>query len=229
MARHSSRRVPQRLIIMVKEPRMGAVKTRLAREVGAVAALRFYRSVTVNLIRRLAFDPRWETVLAVAPDSTVRNGCWPAGTRHVPQGDGDLGARMERLLLASGACRSVLIGSDIPSVRAVHIAGAFRVLAGRDAVFGPAEDGGFWLVGLKRLPRIAGLFDGVRWSSFHALADTLGNIAPREAGCAATLSDVDNLRDYEMAGSMGACVTLPSRRGGEGFTLLRENPARSAT
>jgi rSAM/selenodomain-associated transferase 1 len=208
---------------MLKEPRMGAVKTRLAREIGAVAALRFYRSVTANLIRRLAFDPRWETVLAVAPDVALRKGCWPAGIRRVRQGGGDLGARMERLLLAAGADRSVLIGSDLPSVRAAHIADAFEVLADRDAVFGPAADGGFWLAGLKPVPRIGGVFDHVRWSGPHALADTLRNIAPRQAGFAATLSDVDNRRDYEMAAGEGLCVTLSPRPGGTGqaFSRLR--------
>ncbi len=198
---------------------MGAVKTRLAREIGPVAALRFYRSVTANLIRRLAYDPRWETVLAVAPDRALRKRCWPADVRRATQGGGDLGARMERLLLASGADRSVLIGSDLPSVRAAHIADAFRVLTGRDAVFGRAEDGGFWLVGLKTFPRIGGLFDNVRWSGPHALTDTLRNIPPRRAGFAATLSDVDNRRDYEMVAGEGLCVTLSPGRGGQRRSL----------
>jgi glycosyltransferase A (GT-A) superfamily protein (DUF2064 family) len=128
---------------------------------------------------------------------------------------------MERLLLVAGADRSVLIGSDLPSVRAAHIADAFDVLAHRDAVFGPAEDGGFWLAGLKPVPRIGRVFGHVRWSGPHALADTLRNMGHRQAGFAATLSDVDNRRDYELVAGEGLCVTLSPRPGEKGAVVSR--------
>ena len=89
----------------------------------------------------------------------------------------------------------VLIGSDIPDVAASHIDAAFRLLGASDLVFGPARDGGFWLIGGRRLPR--GLFAAVRWSSPHALADTLRNVPPRwRVGRAATLDDVDDDTAY---------------------------------
>jgi glycosyltransferase A (GT-A) superfamily protein (DUF2064 family) len=68
-----------------------------------------------------------------------------------------------------------LIGADIPGIKPAHIALAFRRLASHDAVFGPAADGGYWLVGFRNPPP-GGVFGNVRWSGPHALADTLANL-----------------------------------------------------
>jgi uncharacterized protein len=87
----------------------------------------------------------------------------------------------------------VLIGADIPAVGARHIAEAFHLLGKHDIVFGPAEDGGFWLVGARRSPRPPPLFGKVRWSGPYALADVLGNLPRRvSVGFAARLADVDD-------------------------------------
>lgn len=195
---------------MVKEPRLGTVKTRLGREIGAVAATGFYRSVTANLIRRLARDPRWRTVLAVAPDRPLTSPFWPIDIGRVPQGRGDLGERMARLLGREGGGPTVLVGSDIPGLQQRHIAEAFALLRRYPAVFGPAEDGGFWLIGVRYRMRLAGMFEGVRWSSPHALADTLKNLAGLRVGFAATLSDVDDAASYRRIAHAGARLTPPS-------------------
>jgi rSAM/selenodomain-associated transferase 1 len=206
-------RTIRHLILMVKAPRMGAVKTRLAREVGPVRATQFYRTVTENLIRRLAPDPRWRLVLAVAPDSAFHAPFWPPRIPQIRQGQGDLGTRMERLLRAQKPGPAVLIGSDIPGVGAELIAAAFDRLRHNDAVFGPAEDGGFWLIGLRRFPRLSGLFAGVRWSSPATLSDTLFNLCGHKIGFTAQLSDVDDAPSYRQAGPLGALVTLAPRQG----------------
>jgi rSAM/selenodomain-associated transferase 1 len=198
-----------RLVIMAKEPRLGAVKTRLGREIGSASATRFYRSVTANLIRRLARDPRWQTVVAVAPDAALASPAWPADIRRVPQGRGDLGARMGRLLASTCGRPCVLIGSDIPGVSAKHIADAFALLRRSQLAFGPAEDGGFWLIGAGARIRLAGMLDGVRWSSPQALADTLKNLSAFSVGYAATLSDVDDAASYRREAHAGMRVTLP--------------------
>jgi hypothetical protein len=195
------------LIIMVKEPRIGLVKSRLAREIGGAAAARFYRCVTGNLIRRLAFDPRWRTVLAVTPDRAAASTAWPAKIARAPQGSGDLGARMERMLRAQGPLPAVLIGSDIPGIMPEHIADAFSLLRRCEAVFGPSEDGGFWLVGVKVRPRLDGLFRNVRWSSRDALGDCLGNLDGRKAGFAAHLPDVDDAASFRRFAHQGCRVT----------------------
>jgi glycosyltransferase A (GT-A) superfamily protein (DUF2064 family) len=90
----------------------------------------------------------------------------------------------------------VIVGSDIPGIRCRDIAAAFRGLGARDAVFGPAEDGGYWLVGQRRTPQTQRLFDGVRWSSEHALADTLGNLNGRNLSVLRTAMDVDDEAAY---------------------------------
>ena len=179
------------LILFARAPRLGTVKRRLAREAGDAAALRFHHAMLRSLARRLGRDRRWRTVLAVTPDRAR----FPAAPLpKVPQGRGDLGERMARAL-ARHRRRAVLVGSDIPGIRASDIAAAFRALEGRaDAVFGPAEDGGYWLVGLgPRRPH--DLFRGVRWSGPHALADTLANCRGRRVALLRRLRDVDDAAD----------------------------------
>ena len=79
-----------------------------------------------------------------------------------------------------------------------HIARAFEALGRADTVLGPAEDGGYWLVGMKRFPRVTEIFEDVRWSSEHTLADTKANIerAGLTLALADTLNDVDTGADY---------------------------------
>ena len=187
------------LVIMAKTPQIGRVKTRLARDIGAVAAVRFFRGTAAGLIGRVAPDPRWRTVLALSPDRAVHQpGIWPDSLPRIAQGPGDLGARMGRLFRDLPSGPVVIIGADIPGIERRHIAQAFAALGRHDAVLGPAEDGGYWLVGLKRRPRIADIFDGVRWSSEHALADTTRNIRERHMSLAllARLADIDTGLDY---------------------------------
>ena len=178
---------------MVKSPVAGRVKTRLARDIGPVAAAWWYRHQVTRLLRRLR-DPRWRLVLAVAPDRAVGAAHWPEDIPRVMQGQGDLGARMARLLRFGGPV--VVIGSDIPAVDKPHIWRAFRALGGADTVFGPAEDGGFWLVGaggVRALP--PGLFREVRWSGPHALSDSIRTSKGASVAYADTLRDVDTLAD----------------------------------
>lgn len=176
---------------MAKSPEMGRVKRRLAREIGDGAALRFYRSCLSHTVLRLAADPRWLTVLAVDSPTHFSHG----RAAPIQQGRGDLGARMQRLFMRLPPGPVLIVGSDIPSIRPAHIAEAFRLLGSADAVFGPASDGGYWLVGLKRTPRVPAPFACVRWSGPHALADTLANLKGRRVALAARLSDVDTAED----------------------------------
>lgn len=93
----------------------------------------------------------------------------------------------------------VIIGSDIPDISRGHISGAFAALGKTDAVFGPSEDGGYWLVGLRRRPRIADIFDDIRWSSEETLGDTLRNVkaAALSVAMLERLRDIDTGEDYE--------------------------------
>ncbi len=186
------------LVIYAKEPRLGAVKSRLARDIGAAAALRFYEDTLRALVARVARDVPWRCWLAVTPDSFARAARrqWrflPREIGVIGQGRGDLGARMARSFASLPPGPAVLIGSDIPAIDRAHIAAAFAALGRHDTVFGPAEDGGYWLVGQRRLRSLPRLFARVRWSGPHALADTVANLAPGEShALVATLADVDD-------------------------------------
>jgi rSAM/selenodomain-associated transferase 1 len=180
------------LILFIRAPRLGTGKRRLARDIGDLAAVRFERLMIALLLRRLA-DRRWRLRLAVTPDKARhRARHWHNQVETVGQGGGDLGMRMRRALDACPAGPVVLVGADIPTLCARHVAAAFRVLGTHDLVFGPAKDGGFWLVGARRPPRPPLLFQGVRWSGPHALTDTLAGL-PRTArvGFVERLEDVD--------------------------------------
>lgn len=187
------------LVVMAKRPELGRVKTRLGAGIGAVQATRFYRQTTYDLIRRMDADPRWQTVLALAPDSTVHEpALWPRDVARVGQGTGDLGARMGRLMRERPAGPVVIIGSDIPDISRAHIAAAFDALGRHDAVIGPADDGGYWLIGLRRSTRVVEIFDNVRWSGEHARADTLWNVTRERLSLATlpVLGDIDTRDDY---------------------------------
>jgi len=190
--------VQRTLVIFLKQPRPGRVKTRLGREIGMTGAAWWFRHQSARLIRRLGGDRRWRTVLAVSPDREgLASRVWPAHLARWPQGPGDLGDRMGRAFGAMPPGPVIIIGADIPGLRPAHVADGFRLLGRHDAVLGPAPDGGYWMIGLRRGGRAvpAGLFRDVRWSTAHALTDTVASLAPLDVGFAATLRDVDVAAD----------------------------------
>lgn len=187
------------LVIFAKAPRYGTVKSRLARDIGKAEALRFYRTSLHRLTRRLAADRRWRTWLAVTPDlSALDDGAWMPGVPRLRQGAGDLGARMQRVMDFMPPGPAVIVGSDIPGIRPVHIDRAFRALGAHNTVLGPTPDGGYWLIGLKRVRRTPALFENVRWSSGHEFGDTLKNV-PSPVGIIDTLNDVDVAADLPLS------------------------------
>lgn len=192
------------LILFVKAPRFGTVKTRLARDVGRLAAWMFYRRALAQVIRRLGRDRRWRTWIAVTPDREARGfRPHPRHVKMVPQGRGDLGERMARAFTRIPLGSAVLVGGDIPAIRPAHIMEALRKLDAFDAVLGPAADGGYWLVGFRKPPP-ADVFKGVRWSTPRALADTLANLKRfKVAPMLPTLEDVDDSAAFSRLGPSG--------------------------
>ena len=91
----------------------------------------------------------------------------------------------------------ILIGGDIPGIRPSHLRAALHELRRHDAVFGPAEDGGFWLVGLSRGRQPNDLFHGVPWSSPRTLAESRTTLPVAwRVGTGSRLCDVDDVEDY---------------------------------
>ena len=186
------------LVVMVKVPNLGRVKTRLGRDMGMVDATWWFRHQVARLLRNVS-DPRWDVVLSVSPDvSGVFSRVWPYSYPRMAQGRGDLGQRMARVFRDLPHGPVVLIGGDIPNVGRGHIADAFAQIGANGTVFGPATDGGYWLVGFKRVkPLPKAIFKDVRWSTEHALADTLATLDGQSVGYAQTMQDVDTLKDLQ--------------------------------
>jgi len=190
------------LVIFLKAPVAGRVKTRLAKSVGYGRAAAIYRRLCANTIDAASRGP-WRTVLAVDPASAVHGfgDLWPLRFQRISQGRGDLGQRMLRVAQAAPVGPVVIIGSDAPGLRTRHVRKAFAALQGADVAVGPAHDGGFWLIGLARRRGASSLFEKVRWSSDHALADTLRSLpATYRIAMLDHLADIDDASDLAVAG-----------------------------
>lgn len=183
------------LVVMLRIPVAGRVKTRLARDIGIVAATSFYRHAAAALVARLARPRDWTTVLAVTPDCGVTHPSFPQAAHRMTQGRGDLGARLQRIMDTLPPGPVIVIGSDVPGIAASHIARAFHLLAGAEAAIGPSPDGGYWLIGLRRRPRRLAPFGAVRWSSRHAREDTLRNLDRARIAWLPELDDIDEAAD----------------------------------
>lgn len=195
-----SRPSHQTLVIFAKAPQLGAVKTRLASSIGEGAAQRIYSALARRTITRLSGAPHWRTIVATTPANLQGHRMFRQPSVTVrDQGMGDLGERMARALCFPDAGATVLVGTDIPELDGTKVADAFRLLSAHDAVFGPAVDGGYWLVGLRRRSLAHAMFRRVRWSTEHALEDTLKNLSGANIGFLPTLRDLDDAADLAMS------------------------------
>jgi rSAM/selenodomain-associated transferase 1 len=193
------------LLVFVKHPSPGAVKTRLAAEVGPEAAARLYRTLAERVLE--ATSPRAgeyeRLVFFDPPEALAGMRAWLPGVRLLAQSGGDLGARMADAFaraFARGAERVVLVGTDAPAVGRETVMEALSALDAADVVIGPAEDGGYYLLALRQ-PRPE-LFSGVAWSTPSVRAQTLtraafASLSVREL---APLRDVDTLEDLRAQG-----------------------------
>jgi len=202
--------IQNHLVVMARLPRLGSLKRRLARDVGALAALRFYRETTEGLLRRLGRDSRWRLWLVLTPDPQGSSHCGFRGFRGavLPQGTGDLGQRMGRQLRELPPGPVVIVGSDIPGIHSRHIAQAFRALGSNDWVFGPAQDGGYWLIGARRRPSLHLPFADVRWSSATTLQDTVSGLRG-PVGSAPRIAYLETLEDIDTGADLRAWKKKP--------------------
>lgn len=168
------------LCVFAKAPQQGQVKTRLARSLGEPAAAELACAFLVDTWQLATRVGAARTVLAVSGEQQALPALQPAPEMWA-QGDGDLGERMERALsraLAEGARWAIVLGADLPGLPASRLAQAVAALErGAPAVLGPAEDGGFYLLGLSRCP--PGLLAGLPWSAAAMRHRTLQRLAGR--------------------------------------------------
>jgi len=188
-------------VVLARYPRVGAVKTRLAAAIGAGAAAVLYRAFLADIRRRLANHPGWALHWAFEPAGSPFAQEIAGTTAAFAQTRGDLGERMRAALARVVACGfrgAVLIGSDVPHLPLRTVEQAFASLAaGAELVLGPAEDGGYFLIGMRSVS--AAVFRGIRWGGPSVLEDTIR--AAQRAGLEPTFVpatyDVDDADDLE--------------------------------
>ncbi len=186
------------LIIFIRNPEPGKVKTRLAAAVGAERALAIYREL-LDLTRRAALGSEAEKYLWYSHFVDKADG-WPESDfRKMLQQGEDLGDRMAYAFETALADhdKAVIIGSDCPYLSPVLLDEAFELLDDSDFVIGPATDGGYYLLGMNRFaPEV---FQGIEWSTDTVFRETVARI--RQSGAdyevLPLLSDVDEIGDWE--------------------------------
>lgn len=193
------------LILFVRNPELGKVKTRLAATVGQEAALRIYRQLLQHTLHITQSLPARKYVFYAG--AVPQSDSWQAaGYRQRLQSEGDLGEKMRRAfetVFGDGCQQAVIIGSDCPELTSPIVALAFEQLRHHDVVIGPAEDGGYYLLGMKMVH--PALFAGMQWSTATVYDATMRSI--RQLGLDAyilpRLADIDTEEDWRQAQRKG--------------------------
>lgn len=192
------------LCLMLKAPRPGEVKTRLARDVGDAEATAIYRAIVEHQLREI--PPGWRIEIHFTPQNAaaeMRRWLQPLREERIdffPQADGDLGIRLQAALASTierGAQCILFAGGDCPSLDRAVLTTAASEVENNDLVVVPAVDGGYVLIGMKAMH--AGVFDGIRWSTSQVLEQTL--VCAERLGLATKLlpplEDVDDFPSWE--------------------------------
>lgn len=182
------------VIVFVKNIKLGKVKTRLAKTIGNQGAFDVYSElvkVTEHATENVSADKR------IYFSDAVVDTKWKNDSKAVQQGI-DLGERMKNAFqkgFEDGYERIVLIGSDLPDITANHINKGLDVLKENEVVFGPAEDGGYYLIGLSKMNK--SVFENKPWSQTHLLEETLQELNKKQVTFTTldTLNDIDTYED----------------------------------
>jgi rSAM/selenodomain-associated transferase 1 len=187
------------LLVFAKEPVPGRVKTRMAADMGEIAAARVYEEMGRRVVDQLRGGSYRTVVCFDPPDAALRVAAWlgSEGIEFLPQVPGDLGSRLETAFREAfrWGKKVVVVGTDAPDVDAEVVEEAFRRLGEADLVLGPAADGGYYLLGLRDVA--PDLFRDVPWSSEKVLATTLerAEALGLKVALLPTLLDVDRVQD----------------------------------
>lgn len=209
MTEAGSQRVDCAIAVFARPPLLGQVKTRLAAGVGDSQALHVYRLLLEHTLRQIRASGLPFTLFAAARSDELSELAHHYGGHVALQQGNDLGERMAAALSAlhNLAGSVILIGTDCPVLTAAHLLAAQQELMQSEVVLGPAEDGGYWLIGSARdsLWSDGSVFDGVRFGGSEALAMTVHGL--QRAGVSASmlpmLWDLDTEADYQRACELG--------------------------
>ncbi len=165
-----------RIIIFLRAPEKGKVKTRLAKTIGQKRVLELYKGFV------------YDTLLAAEPVSEIVLFCWPTDRQTMisnwlknqykifPQSGEDIGIKMANAFqetFRNGVEKAILIGTDIPDISDEILTAAFSELDRNDTVLGPSKDGGYYLVGFNKNSFSTEIFKEVNWSTATVLNETL--------------------------------------------------------
>ena len=193
-------RAANALVVLARFPEAGRVKTRLAAAIGSEGAAVMYRAFLQDIRNRFDGDRSWILWWAFEPAESSFAAEIAGSNRVFPQPDGSLGTRMAgaiESLLARGYRNVALVGSDIPHLPLEAVDEAFvRLGRGADLVLGPAEDGGYYLIGARSLPPV---FSGITWGGRSVLDETIerARTAGIEPELLPPLYDIDGPGDLE--------------------------------
>ena len=185
------------LIIFTKNPELGKVKTRLATSVGDIEALRIYKLLvahTQKIVRSINVD-----VIIYYSENIDFNDAWKATNRKI-QTNGDLGIKMAEAIKSelNQYKKVCVIGTDCGELDESHLISAFDRLDEFDFVLGPANDGGYYLLGMATFEE--SIFQGINWSTSEVLFQTKNRISDLNKSyfLLPTLVDVDTLEDWKL-------------------------------
>ena len=184
------------VIVFVKNIKLGKVKTRLAKTVGNEAAFTVY-SALVDITERAT--SQLNTDKRIYFSDAIVDSKWPLEYKNVQQGK-DLGERMKNAIaqgFADGYQNIILIGSDLPTISNNIITHGFDSLKDNEVVFGPAQDGGYYLIGLTKMQHC--IFENKPWSTNKLLDLTLEELKSKNIkfGLIETLNDIDTFEDLQ--------------------------------
>lgn len=186
------------MIIFIRNPEAGKVKTRLARTLGDLETLRIYLFL-LEKTRGAASGVSAERHVYYSENMPLEDD-WPAGLfLKKLQSAGDLGQRMEAAFydaFRGGAQKVLIIGSDCPELSSQILENAFEMLEHSDFVLGPVPDGGYYLLGMKEMT--PAVFRGITWSTETVRNDTLLKIRALGKSCSLLpeLTDIDEAKDW---------------------------------
>lgn len=189
------------LIIFLKYPEAGKVKTRLAKDIGIDEAARIYSQMAFKIIDSVVETDSYNTIIFYDPpgkEIEIKDWLGKKELQLIAQSGNSLGDRISnafREVYSQGAEKAVIIGTDCLQVTSETINEAISLLDETDAVIGPAEDGGYYLLGLNiHTPQI---FKDISWSTEHVLDQTISNIEENSLTYKKlkTLKDIDIVDD----------------------------------
>lgn len=189
------------ILLFIKEPAAGRVKSRLSASLGADTALELYRSFVLDMLESIEASGISLRVCYHPPGAGTAIRQWLGGhLSYQPQEGADVGERMKHAfaqVFAEGCPRAILVGSDLPDLPSAAFIDALRALDGHDAVIGPARDGGYYLVGFRNDTFLPEAFRGIEWSTASVFSSTIQALfrAGRQILRLPLWRDVDTLDD----------------------------------